>query len=397
MPMPLDASVRNSSYHSIAFTPRFQRLVSQRIADGTAHSYSASTEEVLKLMHCLRATLGSVASDEAALKVHAHNPDVMRVVPGKGNDDPAFLAYLPFNERGLEALASGTFDRMAPDISLLCKPDEQLSALYIWCIHTPGSFIPAAAAFARHLGLVAPHGAPMFARAATKNAARLFDAMGFRSALAEFPDASSDLLYVPAAAAPAPVITTRISRTIEDVMKVFSIRAATYMNEQACPYNEEFDGNDFCAAHILGEIDGEPAGCVRVRFFGDFVKIERLAVRPEFRQSRLAMKLARAAFDYARAKGFRKAYGHSRHDLLRFWARFGFKPMADRALFQFSDVDYVEIEADIVSANDVIAIGRPPLEMIRPEGEWDRPGPLDRSAMRGSRGEALQRRLFAPE
>jgi predicted GNAT family N-acyltransferase len=396
MSMPLDASVRNSSYHSIDFTPRFQRLVAQRIADGTAHSYSASAEEVLKLMHCLRSALGSVASDEAALRVHAHNPDVMRVVPGNG-DEPAFLAYLPLNEQGLKALTSGTFNRLSPDTSLLCKPDQQTSGLYIWCIHTPGSFIPAAAAFARHLGVVAPHGAPMFTSAASKNAARLFDAMGFRSALTAFPSANADLLYVPAAAPPAPVLTTRISRTIEDVMKVFSIRAATYMNEQACPYDEEFDGNDFCAAHILGEIDGEPAGCVRVRFFGDFVKIERLAVRPEFRQTRLAMKLARAAFDYARAKGFRKAYGHSRHDLLRFWARFGFKPIAGRQLFQFSEVDYVEMEADIAPANDMIAIGRPPLEMIRPEGEWDRPGPLDRSAMRGSRGEALQRRLFAPE
>ena len=154
------------------------------------------------------------------------------------------------------------------------------------------------------------------------------------------------------------------------------------MHEQACPYDEEFDGNDFCAAHIGGEIGGEPAGSIRIRFFGGFAKLERLAVRPQFRKSSLAFRLVRAAIDYVRQKGFTHIYGHARADLVPFWSRFDFRPISGRPTFSFSDVDYVEMEGAIAPAVNPIGLGRSPCELIRPEGDWDRPGPLDRSAGR---------------
>jgi len=396
-----NTSVLKADYKSVAFTDRFDRLLRTRGHRQYSDSRAVSLEEVRFLTRKLRNALGDIASDDAVIRALSHNAEIIRLVEREDGKEPAFLAYLPLNAEGFVALASGALDRRNPDTRYLTRAGEAPVALYIWCLYSPGTFIPAIAAIAAHFASIAPNGVPLFTSAATPAAARLFESLGFGRARDHYPAAPDEILCVfrtgsqAAVPEPAPVMTTRVSRTIEDVMKVFSIRAATYMNEQACPYDEEFDGNDFCAAHILGEIDGEPAGCIRIRFFGDFVKIERLAVRPEFRSTTLAMKLARAAFDYARAKGFRKAYGHSRHDLVRFWSRFGFRPIPGRALFQFSDVDYVEIEAEIKPANDVIAIGRPPLEMIRPEGAWDVPGPLDRSALRGSKGEHLARRAAA--
>lgn len=399
MRTPCNTMSSKSSYKNIRFTDRFEKLVAVRGHRSLPNSRAVSIEESRILMGRLRAAIGEIASDDTIETVLTHNPQVIRTVDREDGKEPAFLAYLPLNKDGLVALQQGRLDRLSPDTRYLTRADEQAVALYVWCVYSPGNFVPAIAAIAAHFETIAPDGVPLFASAATAPSARLFASLGFTQARELYPLAEADVLVVLraadeplAAALPSPALTTRVSRTIEDVMKVFSIRAATYMNEQACPYDEEFDGNDFCAAHILGEIDGEPGGCVRVRFFGDFVKIERLAVRPEFRSTRLAMKLARAAFDYARAKGFRKAYGHSRHDLVRFWSRFGFQPIAGRPTFEFSDVTYVEIEADIAPANNVIRIGRPPLEMIRPEGAWDVPGPLDRSASRGSRGENVARR-----
>jgi len=72
------------------------------------------------------------------------------------------------------------------------------------------------------------------------------------------------------------------------------------MGEQACPYDEEFDGNDFCAMHLIGSIGDEPAGCMRIRFFADFAKLERLAVRREFRGTPLVFEIARAAKELCR-------------------------------------------------------------------------------------------------
>jgi predicted GNAT family N-acyltransferase len=174
-----------------------------------------------------------------------------------------------------------------------------------------------------------------------------------------------------------------VARTIEDLMKAFSIRSATYISEQECPFAEEFDGNDFCATHLIGEIDGEPAGCMRIRWFADFVKFERLAVRQEFRTSRLAFRLVREGISLSSRKGYKRAYGHSRRDLTRFWGLFGFEPIPDRHTFVFSDAEYVEMVANLKSAAAPIDIGTDPYVLIRPEGDWDRPGPLDRSTGRG--------------
>lgn len=394
-------TVLKSSYKNIQFSERFEKLVETRGHRNYRDSRRVTYEEARFLARKLRHAVGEVASDAVLQRVLAHNPEVIRMIEREDDKEPAFLAYLPLNADGLRALSDGSLDRRDPATKFLTRPGEVMAALYIWCLYSPGNFIPAIAAIAAHFETIAPRGVPLFTSAATAPAARLFVSLGFTQARDHFSGIDDDVLVVfraasselaaPPAANPVPVPTprtaTRVSRTIEDVMKVFSIRAATYMHEQSCPYDEEFDGNDFCAAHILGEIDGEPAGCIRVRFFGDFVKIERLAVRTEFRSSTLAFRLVRAALDYARTKGFRKAYGHARHDLVNFWARFGFRAIPGRPSFEFSDVTYVEMEAEVSPSNDVIGIGRSPFELIRPEGLWDRPGPLDRSAARGSKGE----------
>src|SRR4030095_7600217 len=73
--------------------------------------------------------------------------------------------------------------------------------------------------------------------------------------------------------APGRELSIAIARTLEDVMRVMTIRSAVYMAEQECPYEEEFDGNDFSATHLIGYVGNEPAGCLRVRYFADFAKI----------------------------------------------------------------------------------------------------------------------------
>ena len=396
--MQTEANLSNdrASYKSVAFTDRFGKLIEKRGHRQVTDSRAVSIDEARFLARKLRNQVGETAGDEALMRVLAHNPQVVRlVVRPDGGGEPGFLAYLPLTPRGLDALVNGRLNRRDPDVSLLTREDEVPVALYLWCVYSPGYFVPAMAAIAAHFEDIAPGGVPMFTSAATAPAAKLFASLGFTRAVDHFPRAQPDVLVVfpngegpgggkmreadEARDAPKVETTTRVSRTLDDVMKVFAIRAATYMNEQSCPFDEEFDGNDFCSAHIIGEIGGEPAGCIRIRFFHDFVKLERLAVRPEFRKSSLAFRLVRAAIDFARQKGFTRVYGHARADLVSFWERFGFRAMPGRPSFAFSDVTYVEMEGPIppAPADKRIGMGNSPYELIRPEGAWDRPGPLD--------------------
>jgi predicted GNAT family N-acyltransferase len=173
-----------------------------------------------------------------------------------------------------------------------------------------------------------------------------------------------------------------MARSIEDMMRVISVRSAVYISEQECPYLEEFDGNDFCATHLLGYVGNEPAGCIRIRYFADFAKIERLAVRKEFRKTRLSFHLVRAAIDLCRVKGYRTLYGHAQKRLVNFWSMFGFEEFEGGQNLVFSDFDYVEMKANIERHPSAITIGVDPYVIIRSEGRWHRPGILEDSKSR---------------
>lgn len=177
-------------------------------------------------------------------------------------------------------------------------------------------------------------------------------------------------------------IAITMARSIEDLMRMVSVRSAVYIGEQECPYIEEFDGNDFCATHLLGYIGNEPAGCIRIRYFADFAKIERLAVRKEFRKTRLSFHLVRAAIDLCRVKGYQRLYGHAQKRLVNFWSRFGFELFEGGQELVFSDFDYVEMQLNIERHPAAITIGIDPYKIIRPEGRWHQPGILENSKSR---------------
>lgn len=183
-------------------------------------------------------------------------------------------------------------------------------------------------------------------------------------------------------ASPNKAITIRIARDPNDLMTVFAIRSAVYLAEQDCPMEEEFDGNDLVAAHFLGFVGNEPVACLRVRFFGDFAKVERLAVRHQYRKSRVSFKLVQASVEYVKRKGFRKIYGQAQDRLVDFWAHFGAKPLPAKREITFSDFSYTEMLLEIEPGADAITLESDPYVIIRPEGQWDEPGVLDRSAVR---------------
>jgi predicted GNAT family N-acyltransferase len=177
-------------------------------------------------------------------------------------------------------------------------------------------------------------------------------------------------------------ISIRVAASMTDLMQVVAIRAAAFLAEQSCPYDEEFEGNDFCAMHLIGSIDDEPAACLRARFFADFAKLERLAVRHEFRRSRLAFDIVRTGIKLCRQKGYQRIYGHAQERLVPFWSRFGARPMQPHRPLVFSDYSYTEMLLVTDRDPDALSLQSDPYVLIRPEGLWHQPGPLEHSASR---------------
>ena len=177
----------------------------------------------------------------------------------------------------------------------------------------------------------------------------------------------------------------RVARNLSDIMQVVAIRSAVFISEQDCPFGEEFDGNDFCSAHFIGYMGTEPAACLRARFFADFTKLERLAVRHEFRHSRLSFQIVKTGIEFAKAKGYRQVYGHAQDRLVRFWSSFGARPMPARDTpLVFSDFSYTEMLLEADRRSDAITMATDPYVLIRPEGKWHETGVLETSSARNN-------------
>ena len=324
-----------------------------------------------------------LAEDEVVRRLFARNGEILRLFRSEDGDEKGLFAYLPLNGLGLSAITQGEFDGLCPSLEWICPAGEKPEAIYLWFVFLPGTLGKTLGALARAFDQLVPEGCPVFSRAINAHAERLNDAMGFLDATGFFPDCRPGLLVVfpegEIIASPQRRTEIRVARGWEEMAQIMSVRSATYLAEQFCHYDEEFDGNDFCATHLLGRVGGDAAGCIRIRCFADFAKIERLAVRSEYRQSRLAFDLARAAIRHCELKGYLRLYGHSRIDLVRFWRTFGFRERPDREAFSFANVQYRELVLDLKPNDNAITLDAPPMVLIRPEGAWDTPGPLDLS------------------
>jgi predicted GNAT family N-acyltransferase len=179
-------------------------------------------------------------------------------------------------------------------------------------------------------------------------------------------------------------LEVRVCRTLDDIQKALAVRALVYLGEQACPYEEEYDGNDFAGAtHLVLRRNGEPIGALRVRWFADFAKVERVCVRREYRGGRATLMLIEAAKRLAERKNYSKVLGYGQVRLIPFWNQyFDARILPGRERFAVSDHDYVEMLVEAQPPANAITLKTDPMVILRPEGAWDEPGPLDRSADR---------------
>jgi len=130
----------------------------------------------------------------------------------------------------------------------------------------------------------------------------------------------------------------KIATSWDDLIKVFTVRAVVFIGEQNTPYDEEIDQHECCSLHILGEVGDEPAAAGRIRFLGEYAKLERIAVRKEYRGQNHGHQLMEFMLDTAREHGFRKLKMHAQAHLCDFYRRYGFEVQGP--MFQEANIDH---------------------------------------------------------
>ena len=314
----------------------------------------------------------------------AKNPGIIRVAREPGTGEPrALFAFLPLNEFGAGMFVSGQADGSRPDPAWITRPGERPAAIYKWLFYGPDLYMRCLPGIGELFGALAGGRCPVLTRGATRLSEDLHLKLGYLRGSRIYPAAPDWLLVLLPEGVPvvqrraAPQIEIRQVRSFEELSHVIAIRSATYIAEQFPTHHEEFDGNDFCATHFVGYVDGDPAGAVRVRYFGDFAKLERLAVKLEYRRSKLAFRLARTAMEHIRRKGFTRVYGHASETMAPFWRLHGGRYVEGRPAFRFANIEYREMYCDLEPHPLAIRFGVHPMMTLRPEGQWDEAGSLD--------------------
>lgn len=117
----------------------------------------------------------------------------------------------------------------------------------------------------------------------------------------------------------------KIVDNMDDLVKVFMVRAIVFMEEQNVVFGEEMDDQEYSALHILGEVDQEPMAAGRIRFLGEYAKLERICVRKAWRGRGVGRELVEYMLRVSREKGFRKFKMHAQAHLTDFYSRHGFQ------------------------------------------------------------------------
>jgi predicted GNAT family N-acyltransferase len=170
----------------------------------------------------------------------------------------------------------------------------------------------------------------------------------------------------------------QIVRSLDQLQQASAIRSVVFMSEQDCPYIEEFDGNDLTATHFVGYEGNRPVATLRIRWFAEFAKLERICVLETYRGTPIVKLMLANCFEFASRKGYRLMIGQIQTRLVPLWSNvLQFEIRKDRPALSFSNYTYTEIDITLPVHPDAIRSDADAYVIIRPEGAWDDIGVLE--------------------
>lgn len=125
----------------------------------------------------------------------------------------------------------------------------------------------------------------------------------------------------------------------KELEQILEIRRIVFIDGQGVSVSRERDGIE--ADYFIALYNGEPAGCMRVRFIGDKAKIERVALLPEFRDRGFGKKILDYAVDYCKRKNVKEIISHAQIRVKGFYEKCGFKSRGET--FIDAGIEHIEM------------------------------------------------------
>lgn len=171
-------------------------------------------------------------------------------------------------------------------------------------------------------------------------------------------------------------IRAEVVTTYQQLLHAYAIRSICFMEENGVKAQQSFDGNDYQATHMIVYAGDEPIGALRIRWFKDFAKLERLAFREAYRNTHVLKSFVFFAFDHIARKGYDKAIAHAQPKYARLWMiAFGCRKAEDKAPVYFDGhpEPYIELVKDLTPPENAISASTDAVILFRTEGFWDAP------------------------
>jgi predicted GNAT family N-acyltransferase len=110
-----------------------------------------------------------------------------------------------------------------------------------------------------------------------------------------------------------------------DIVAVRALRHTVFVQEQGVSVQDEVDGRDDAALHLLACLNGSPVGTARILLGQGYGKIGRVCVLAEARGQGIGAALIRAALDRLRREpGIAQARLGAQTQVLGFYESLGF-------------------------------------------------------------------------
>jgi predicted GNAT family N-acyltransferase len=130
-----------------------------------------------------------------------------------------------------------------------------------------------------------------------------------------------------------------------ELRRALELRRRVFCEEQGVSEEEEYDGRDEDALHLVAVRDGRVLGTCRLLRDGDTVKLGRMAVEAMARGRGIGTALLVAGEQAARADGAARIALHAQTGVERFYADQGFVTRGPR--FEQARIEHVAMEKSL--------------------------------------------------